>query len=824
MLENCVTNKAKTIMKKALLSVLLLVVTVAAVAQPSTLQLKGTLVDGEQNAILYATVLLTPHGEEFRPDGENHHFTTSDKEGHFCLQAVAGDYTLTLSSIGYENLKKDIQLTADTNLGEIILKESVEAIADVVITGGLIRREADRFVMNNLSESVLSKGRTTYEMLKLAPAVYATEDGAISINGKSGVKVLINEREMRMTGDQLMNYLKAIPAENLQKIEIIPVSGADHDANSASGVIKIALRKQRDSGTSGSFTMAGNASTTSNGLSIGPNGSINHKSGKWNLYTQFSLSSSTIDTTLRPENALREEMDYSNGAKLTSTSNTKTNALQGGVDLGVIYDFTERSSLGVEYNFWASPDMINTTISELNYRLGDYEEFHSSVYDQLRSTTNQSASANYIQILDERGSTFKILADWANNRTNGSNLNTDNLCTVMGGEESSPTDSLYRNSSMADYSYYTLSAAVEKKLSDVTTLSYGAKYSLTDNYSTTSYDYKRGDEWVALNSYNSTTDYNEHIAALYGIYSTRFASGFAFSAGLRAEYTSIPELKESYLSLFPNLSASMPLNPLQTVILSGSYKRGISRPSFWQMNPIRQQLSEYSYQIGNPNLKPVYSNEISLSAILFYRYSVTLGAYLQDGIISQLSMVDEADPTGRTLKYFHENMHNLYQYYIQVNIPAQVTPWWNLNGNILGVMLDQRIAESDANDRTFTWQGYLNNTFTLPHNHTLSVWGNFTTAAKIGNLTQEGKGNISMSVTKNLLDNNLAVIVGINNILNTSHQKIHSSGEGFTRYLYGPSNWTRSINVAIRYNFHSGKMFRVREVESGAEEEKSRIK
>ena len=475
-------------MKRALLSVLLLVATFAAVAQPSTLQLKGTLMDGAQNAIPYATVLLTPNGEKFRPDGANHHFTTSDKEGHFCLQAMAGDYTLTLSSIGYENLKKDIHLTADTDLGNIVLNESVEAIADVIITGGLIRREADRFVMSNLSESVLSKGRTTYEMLKLAPAVYATEDGAISINGKSGVKVLINEREMRMTGDQLMNYLKAIPAENLQKIEIIPVSGADHDANSASGVIKITLRKQRDSGTSGSFTMAGNASTTSNGLSIGPNGSINHKSGKWNLYTQFSLSSSHMDTTLRPQNALREEMDYTNGAKLTSTSDSQTDALQGGIDVGTIYDLTERSSIGVEYNFWTSPDMLNRTISKLNYRLGDYEEIHSSVYDQLRTTTNQSASANYIKILDERGSTFKILADWANNRTDGSNLNTDNLRTVMGDVESTPTDSLYRNSSMADYSYYTLSAAVEKKLSDVTTLSYGAKYSLTDNYSTTSYN------------------------------------------------------------------------------------------------------------------------------------------------------------------------------------------------------------------------------------------------------------------------------------------------------------------------------------------------
>lgn len=816
------TNKTKTtIMKKALLSILLLVAAIAAVAQNSTLQLAGRLIDGEKRAIPFATVLLSPSGEEFRPDGNNHHYTLSDNEGCFRLQAVAGNYTLALSSIGYESQNMEITLTADTNLGDITLAEKAELIEDVVITGGLITREADRFVMNNLSESILSKGRTTYEMLKLAPAVYADESGSISINGRSGAKVLINEREVRMTGEQLMNYLKSIPAENLQKIEILPESGADYDADSVSGIIKITLRKQRDSGTSGSISFGSNISTIVPAYYIGPSGNINHKSGKWNLYGNLSLSQSQQQTN---DIAIQEDTHYDNGAKISSKTYMNTDDhLTGGGMVGAIYDIDEKSSIGVEYNIWRQPDYVNTTSGTLLYTLGDYTEHHESIFAKTSGSLNQSATANYIRTLDERGSTFKIIADWANNRQSGTNLNTDTSYDIIGGLTGEPTDSLYRNRSNVENGYYTLSAAVEKKISDYTTISYGAKYTLTDTYSTTDYAYKRGEEWVKLEEYNQLTDYNEHIGALYGIYSTRFLSGASISAGLRAEYTSIPQLSERYVSLFPHLNASTPLNPKQTVIISAAYKRAIARPSFWSMNPVRTQLSEFSYQVGNPDLKPVFANALSLTGIFFYRYSLSFGATFQEDSINQIAVVDDADPTGRTLKYIHVNLHNLYQYYAQLSIPAQITPWWSINANLIGVVLDQRIESNQTKERNLMAQGYMSNTFSLPRGWNIDLSGQFTTDAKVGNLTQRGSGNISLSVKKLCFDDRLVLSVGCSNILPTSNQKVYASGEGFSKTYYAPNLWMRAVQVSIRYNFQSGKMFRARSVESGAADEKSRI-
>ena len=790
-------------------------------AQTTTHTLKGKAVGPNGEPIGYATALLAPEGEEYDPAKEGHQGTSASAEGHFSFVAPEGNYTLTITFIGYKPHSQEIVLNAPTDLGAITLEEDAQLIESVAITGGLITREADRYVMNNLSESALAKGRDSYELLKLAPGVWADDNGSISINGKSGVKVLLNEREVRMTGDQLMAYLKALPAENLQKIEIIPESGADYDADSSAGIIKITLRRMRESGLSGSVTLGGNFSTLSESYTVGPNGNINYKQGPWNLYGSFSLSSFSV-TAGSKGLQLEERTHYSNGAELLSHTTNSNKNNQGGGIVGAIYDLSERSSLGLEYNIWHSPSAPSITASDLLYTLGADSEYHTSLYEQRRTTTNQSVAANYILALDDRGSKLKLIADWAGNATLGTNLNSDQMVRTIGGVVGSPIDSLYRNSSVANYSYYTLTAAVEQKLSDATTLSYGAKYTLTDSYSNTDYAYLKGQEWAPLESYNSLTDYNEHIGALYSIYSTRFANGASLSAGLRAEYTNIPELKQQYVSLFPHLNISYPLNQMQTVILSGSYKRAITRPQFWAMNPVRQQLSEFSYQVGNPDLRPVYSNNFTLSATLFYRYTITLGGYLQDGVISQLSMVDDADPTGRTLKYIHTNINNLYQYYIQLSVPAQITPWWTMNANLLAVMLDQRIAASDTNDRTYTTQGYMANTFSLPKGWSVDLSGQFTTDAKIGNLTQEGSGNISLAVRKQVGDK-LSFGVGFNNILDTSHQRVSSSGEGFNRTLHSPNLWTRSVNLYVRYNFQAGKMFRAKSVESGASEEKGRM-
>ncbi len=783
-----------------------------AMAQSFTLTATATNSAGE--AVAYATALLEAEGvgQSGAPI-----YDVADQAGRIEIEAPKGSYTLVITCIGYDDKRVAVELDKNVELGTIVMEQGQGlVIEEIGVAGGMITRQADRYVMNNIAGNPAAVGRDTYDMLRLAPGVFADESGNVSVGGRGAVKILIGERELRLSGEDLRNYLKSIPAENLQKIEIIPQSGADYDASSTGGVIRITLRRQRDDGMNGSVALGYNRSMGTS-YSLGPNATLNYKSGPLSMYGNLSLADYEYSANMT------EHTTYDMGGTISSTSLMQSRKRSGNGMVGAIYDLSERSSVGVEYTLAYSPATPDYVTSTLDLAHNDLIERHKSLYEQRSRSLMQMMTANYVHKLDDQGSTFKLIADWASNVTSGGNDAHDQM-TIIDSYGPTPTtiDSLYNNRSEADYSYYTLTAAVEKKLSPTTVLRYGAKYTLTDTYSTTRYTYQQGGQIVALPTYDTTTDYSEHIGALYGIYATTFASGLSLSAGVRAEYTSIPVLRQNYLSLFPNLSVSWPLNPMQTVILAGNYKRSIQRPAFWQMNPVRNQLSEYSYQVGNPDLRPVYVDDLSLSAVLMYRYTVTLGALVQHDNISQLALVDEADPTGRTLKYLHKNLDNLNQYYIQLMLPAQPTPWWTINANLMGVWLRQRIAQGEPMDNSLTAQGYMTNTFTLPRGWIVDLTGQFMTDAHVGNLTQKGTGNISLAVKKRMLSDKLTLSVGVNNLLDVD-KVVYAEGPGFNKRLVEDNIWVRSVNVALRYNFNAGKAFQSRNVESGAADEALRI-
>ena len=129
---------------------------------------------------------------------------------------------------------------------------------EVSVTASAIRHEADRFVMNveNMPGAI---GKDGEELLRDAPGVWINDD-KISINGNSGTKVYVNDREMKMSEDQLMTFLRDLKAEDVSKVEVIPLTGSEYSADSSAGVIKITMKKARTDGIMGSVGMYYNVS------------------------------------------------------------------------------------------------------------------------------------------------------------------------------------------------------------------------------------------------------------------------------------------------------------------------------------------------------------------------------------------------------------------------------------------------------------------------------------------------------------------------------------------------------------------------------------
>ena len=295
----------------------MMVATLSAMGQSHVL--KANISDSMGNAVAYATAFLETEG-----DNQSHPiYDVADQSGAIELSAPSGSYTLRISCIGYNDKSLAVELTTNLDLGVILLEQSEGLVIDeIAVAGGMITREADRYVMNNIAGNPAAVGRDTYEMLRLAPGVFADESGNVSVGSRGAVKIFIGERELRFSGEELRNYLKSIPAENLQKIEVIPQSGADYDASSTGGVVRITLRRQREGGTNGSVAIGYNRSMGST-YTLGPNANLNYKSGPVSLYGNISLSDYAYCANMS------EQTNYEQGGTLSSTSKMESRKQSG---------------------------------------------------------------------------------------------------------------------------------------------------------------------------------------------------------------------------------------------------------------------------------------------------------------------------------------------------------------------------------------------------------------------------------------------------------------------------------------------------------------
>ena len=190
-------------MKRIVLLIVILATAAAQALAAHTCPATGRVVTEEGQAVEYATVVLLQNGEQVTG-------MATDTEGRFTLEVPAGDYTLSVLYLGYEPLTREVRVEQRNDLGDLTLKSAATRIDEVVVTGQLIRREADRFVMD-VANAPAAIGKDGVELLKLAPGIWI--DGEkISVNGKTGPKVYVNDRELHMEPQQLLSYLASLRA------------------------------------------------------------------------------------------------------------------------------------------------------------------------------------------------------------------------------------------------------------------------------------------------------------------------------------------------------------------------------------------------------------------------------------------------------------------------------------------------------------------------------------------------------------------------------------------------------------------------------------
>lgn len=300
-------------MKKLIFLIVILALAAANAFAARIYPAEGRVVDEQGQAVEYATVVLLKGSDQVAG-------MATDDTGRFVLKVPSGEYTLSVQYLGFDPVVRQVRVEENNDLGEIVMKSSATRIEGVVVKAQLIRREADRFVVD-VANAPAAIGKDGIELLERAPGVWI-DDEKISINGKSGSKVYVNDRELRMEPEQLLTYLRSLRAEEIRRSRWYPSREPIHDADASGGIIRITLRKQRENGVQGSVSMRTQQSDIAHVYYPGAN--VAAHTGKWdfNASAWGSLGNSTMRTSERTDYTLSNKQ-LAAGRRMRRTTATE---------------------------------------------------------------------------------------------------------------------------------------------------------------------------------------------------------------------------------------------------------------------------------------------------------------------------------------------------------------------------------------------------------------------------------------------------------------------------------------------------------------------
>lgn len=661
---------------------------------------------------------------------------------------------------------------------------SAKKIEEVAVTGRkkIFEKKVDRTVFN-VENSAASQGMDAVEALKKTPMVRATDD-ALSIAGKKSVQVMVNDRLLNLSGQELINYLKTLRSDDIAKIEVITTPPAKYDANGKSGLINIVLKKNVNLGWNGTLQLAGTAGKY---FSYRDGASANYQGKK------LSFSANASIAQQRWENNNYRRNSFSDGSYWNNTSYSMGRYDQKSINLKSEYKISDNSTAGAGYSFSSSgPKTFSATKTERKMK-NTFSEFASDVtgYD---TTDRHYANAFYEVKIDTAGSKLNISANYMQNRPAIQNLTNTYAASTF------TTKSYPRN----QYKIWNLQADLEKTFGKVKTEA-GLKYSdIANNSSQQFYNILNGAEiWDAARS--NDFDYDEKNYAAYAGAAFKLSEKWDSKIGLRYEYTDAkgfsPQMAREtvirYGKFFP--SAYLSYKAGENHAFNLNYSRRIDRPYFGSLNPFRTYSSEYEYSSGNPYLQPGFTDNLELGYVFKNNLTATLYvSHLTDGM-DGIHRVQ-----GDTKYSVPENFYDENRAGLSVNYNLTKIKWLesNLSANAFYARAKSFIPEVPTGLAGYGASFSADNNFFLNKAKTvtfvLGAW--YDTANRQGNTGYDGAGMVYTGMKLNLMDKKLLLNVHFNDVFSTLQFKGTEYYSDFrSQYRYKGTN--QNLNLSLTYKF-----------------------
>lgn len=765
----------------------------------------------------------------------------SDVTGNYVFENVgAGQYRVAAQQVGYRKTYSAPFALDEAHpafeLPAMMLTEESKNLAEVNVVAKkpFIEQQVDRTVVN-VENSIVSSGNTALEVLEKAPGVTIDrQNDQIQLKGKSGVIVYIDGKQTYLSQQEVSNLLKNTPSDNIATIEIITNPGSKYDAAGNSGIINIRMKKNKNFGTNGTFIIGTGYGWFNNLLGVrddlpkfNTSLNLNHREGKVNVFGNYSY----VNRQSAQSNTISRAIPYQGKTTYFNQESFRPNTFVGhSYKAGLDYFINQKSTIGVLVNGfsndWRSPAGINnTTISDENQQVTSRPTTRT---DARQFMANITGNLNYKYDFDGKGHEWTADADYVHYGGQGDN----NLSTIYYNTTNGITrpNQDVRNNMPSTINIVAFKTDYVRPLKNGNKVEAGLKSSFVDADNNTLYDTLQQEtkQWLPDVSRSNQFKYSENINAAYLNYAGSLGKKTKLQVGLRAEHTHSTgtsvtlnqTVDRNYLNLFPTLFLSRQLDSSNTLNLS--YSRRIDRPDYQNLNPFVFYLDPYTYQQGNPFLRPQYTNAIELTHVYKSAISTTLGYSRTTDFINRETPRQIAE---KNITYVTpENLGSLDNVNLTVSFPVPVTKWWRMQNNLSAYYTHYQTFYSGTpyEVKIVAYNLYTSNSFTLNKTLSAELSGWYNSASQYGFYRAQPMGGFSLGLQKKVLDGKGNIKLNINDPFWLNQFRGRATVQDINFFV--GSRWeSRQVRLTFTYRFGNQNVKTARQRNSATSAEQSRV-
>lgn len=762
----------------------------------------------------------------------------SDVDGKYAFENVgAGQYRVAAQQIGYRKTYSAPFAIDEAHpaleLPALSMTDETKSLTEVKVVAQkpFIEQQVDRTVMN-VENSIVASGNTALEVLEKAPGVTIDrQNDQIQLKGKSGVIVYIDGKQTYLSQQEVSNLLKNTPSDNIASIEIITNPGSKYDAAGNSGIINIKMKKNKNFGTNGTFILGTGYGWVNNLAGVrddlpkfNSSLNINHREGKINLFGNYSY----VNRQSAQSNQLSRVIPYNGHTTYFDQNSFRPNQFTGhSYKAGMDYFINDKSTIGVLVNGfsndWRSTGLNNTLISDENRQLSSKAITQTS---QGNFLSNLTGNINY-KFDYGKGREWTVDADYVHyNGKSGNNLSTQyfNSENIL----FKPNQDV-RSNMPSTINILAFKTDYVHPLKNGGKVEAGLKSSYVTADNNTLYDtlQQENRQWLPDASRSNQFQYNENINAGYVNYAGKFGK-LKVQAGLRAEHThSIGNsitlnqtVDRNYLNLFPTLFLSRQLDTNN--VLNMSYSRRIDRPDYQNLNPFVFYLDPYTYQKGNPFLRPQYTNSIELTHVYKNAFTTTLNYSHTTDFINQETPRQIAS---ENITYVTpENQGSMDNVSLNLSFPVTIAKWWRMQNNINSYYQHYQTTYSGTpyEVKLVAYNLYMSNNFTLSKTVSAEVSGWYNSASQYGFYRAQPMGGFSVGVQKKVMDGKGNLKLNVNDPFWLNHFNGRAAVQDIDFRVQ--SRWeSRQIRLTFTYRFGNQNVKGARQRNSATSAEQNRV-